>query len=109
LKRAEYSTKYFDNQNNFLNEEIDPLTRKVYTKPIPVKITRNIGNLLTSIEITLTEDEKKTLNQLKDFLEKCLVLDPNNRITPEEALKHPFINYDLNKFSVSRNSIKHVF
>ena len=28
---------------------------------------------------------------LKDLLEKVLTLNPEKRITPEEALKHPFV------------------
>jgi serine/threonine-protein kinase PRP4 len=35
--------------------------------------------------------DPKQLFQFKDLLEKCLQLDPKNRITPDEALLHPFI------------------
>ena len=38
-------------------------------------------------------DEKhlKKVNQLKDFLEKCLMMDPSKRLTINQALVHPFI------------------
>ena len=39
-----------------------------------------------------TQEQQKLVGQLKDFLEKCLALDPKNRISPEEALMHPFLH-----------------
>ena len=47
-------------------------------------------------EIHLTNEYKK-LMQFKDLLEKCLALDPKNRLSPEEALMHPFINIQAYK------------
>ena len=38
------------------------------------------------------QGDKKMLLALKDLLDKCTCLDPAKRMTPEEALKHPFIN-----------------
>ena len=38
-----------------------------------------------------TDVEKRKLLQFKDLLEKMLTLDPERRISPSEALKHPFI------------------
>lgn len=29
-----------------------------------------------------------------DFLSKCLLIDPNNRMSVDHALNHPFINKD---------------
>lgn len=37
------------------------------------------------------EGPKRKLAQLVDLLEKMTVLDPDRRITPKDALKHPFI------------------
>ena len=36
------------------------------------------------------------LREFEDLLEKMLTLDPNKRITPDEALKHPFCKNPLN-------------
>ncbi|KAL8453635.1 hypothetical protein Emed_000770 [Eimeria media] len=33
---------------------------------------------------------RRKMKQLGDLLEKCLVLDPQKRLTPDEALQHPF-------------------
>jgi len=80
-------------------------------KPIPIgnKITRDIGALLNAVEIELSEEDRKKLAQLKELLERCLTLDPNKRLTPDEALKHPFINYGMQKIALDSSSIKHAF
>jgi len=64
---------------------------------------------LNQVDVELTDEEKKKVLQLKDLLEKCLALDPSRRMTPEEALKHPFIDYNITKFAVDPRSIKHAF
>lgn len=40
---------------------------------------------------TMKDDERKMVSAFVDLLEKCLALDPARRITPKEALGHPFI------------------
>jgi len=65
--------------------------------------------MLNALEIELSQDDKKKIAQLKDLLERCLTLDPNKRMTAEEALKSQFINYGLQKFAMDSNSLKHVF
>lgn len=80
-------------------------------RPLPIgnKITRDIGNMLNEVEIDLSEEDRKKIAQLKDLLERCLTLDPNRRLTPEEALKHQFINYDLQKLSLGQSAVKNAF
>jgi len=39
----------------------------------------------------MKDDEMKLLTSFIDLLDKCLALDPARRITPKEALIHPFI------------------
>ena len=41
------------------------------------------------------EEDSKTLNNFRDFLENCLALNPKNRLTPETAFQHPFLNYQI--------------
>jgi serine/threonine-protein kinase PRP4 len=42
--------------------------------------------------VKLKDDESKLLLSFVDLLDKCLSLDPARRITPREALAHPFIH-----------------
>lgn len=35
------------------------------------------------------------MRQLGDLLEKCLALDPQKRLSPEEALQHPFLKESI--------------
>ena len=39
----------------------------------------------------LSDDDRRLVLLLKDLIEKCLILDPLKRITPEDALRHPFL------------------
>lgn len=38
----------------------------------------------------MNEAEMKDLQNFVDLLEQCLALNPDKRIKPTEALKHPF-------------------
>lgn len=61
--------------------------RKVHiTKP-----TRDLRARLMPSSAKLKDDEAKTITSFIDLLDKCLALDPAKRITPKEALVHPFI------------------
>ena len=56
--------------------------------------TRNlIGELLG--EATLPEDQTRKVHQLKDLLDKTLMLDPGKRATIDLCLVHPFIREKL--------------
>lgn len=57
-----------------------------------LKPTRDLKSRLLSATKGLGDVEMKELNLFADFLDKCLHLNPEKRCTPNEALKHPFIN-----------------
>lgn len=38
----------------------------------------------------MNDAETKDLNHFVDLLEQCLALNPDKRIQPTEALRHPF-------------------
>lgn len=42
--------------------------------------------------VGIDDEENKTLGHFIDLLDKCLSLDPQRRITPREALLHPFLH-----------------
>lgn len=89
LKKALFKHEYFDDNLNFLEKRIDPITGREYTHPILVnEPTRDLkADLLTGQN---KEDIPKVL-LLYDLLWRALTLDPAKRLTVEEALKHPFI------------------
>lgn len=46
----------------------------------------------SSVQVKMKEEELKMLSSFIDLLDKCLQLDPVRRISPREALLHPFIS-----------------
>lgn len=97
LRRARFSSHHFDEQNNFLSFSTvekaagAPLVRKVpqFTGGDGVLRERllpaNTARGLSDVELKLT-------NQFIDLLTKTLDLDAVRRITPQEALQHPFFS-----------------
>lgn len=55
----------------------------------PVRDLR--ARLMPPASVKMKDDESKLLMSFIDLLDKCLALDPARRITPREALAHPFI------------------
>jgi serine/threonine-protein kinase PRP4 len=55
------------------------------------KPVRDLRTRLLSASKGLTDVETKELNLFVDLLDRCLALNPEKRITPAEALRHPFI------------------
>lgn len=109
IKKAKFGDIYFDDLGAFQSVEHDRATgtvsaiydvllhmklmfsqdvvRKVHiTKP-----ARDLRARLMPSSSKLKDDEAKTLTAFVDLLDKCLALDPSKRITPKEALIHPFI------------------
>ncbi|KAI1629903.1 pre-mRNA-processing factor 4, variant, partial [Exophiala viscosa] len=93
LRRGSLSFDYFDDLLNFRSEEVDKVTgrtvvRMIDIKPKPVK---DLRSRLMPKDRRMNEQERKELEQFIDLLEKCLDLRPEKRITPNDALKHPFL------------------
>jgi len=55
-----------------------------------VKPTRDLRTRLLAASSGLGEAENRELNHFIDLLEHCLTLNPDKRIKPVDALKHPF-------------------
>lgn len=49
------------------------------------------ARIMPLASVKLKDEENKMLLSFIDLLDKCLALDPARRITPREALVHPFI------------------
>lgn len=95
IKKASLGAMHFDENNNFLSEEKDRITGAAITKTMVItKATRDLRSRLmphSSVQAKMKEDELKQLQQFVDLLDKCLMLDPVRRISPREALLHPFV------------------
>ncbi|KAK0455259.1 kinase-like domain-containing protein [Desarmillaria tabescens] len=93
IKKAKFGDVYFDDMGGFESVERDrvlgtDVVRKVHIS----KPTRDLrARLMPPASVKMKDDESKLLLSFIDLLDKCLALDPSRRITPREALAHPFI------------------
>lgn len=114
-RRSKFGPSHFDEQNNFLLNDVDKSTGQVSadgervidhnliagsvsSKPIVkrVAVTGPKADLKSrlipdSAQKSLPADELRLLKQFVDLLDKALDLDPSKRISPREALSHPFL------------------
>ncbi|KAJ3876677.1 kinase-like domain-containing protein [Lentinula edodes] len=93
IKKAKFGDSYFDDMGGFNSVEKDrvlgtDVVKKVHLSK-PVRDLRS--RLMPPTSVKMKDDESKLLTSFIDLLDKCLVLDPARRITPREALVHPFI------------------
>lgn len=74
-------------------EYIDKMTKEYKVQKMQVTVTaeRDLMNLLR--KHGREGEQSKDLQNFRDFLEKCLVLNPRDRMTPQEAIEHPFLHY----------------
>jgi len=91
LRKGQFTEQHFDDQFNFLSQEFDKVTNKEVTKKIViVKPVKDLKARLTPGAKAST-DEIRLILSFTDLLEKALHLNPEKRLTPKEALVHPFI------------------
>jgi serine/threonine-protein kinase PRP4 len=55
-----------------------------------VKPTRDLRTRLMAASSGMAEGETRELHQFIDLLEQCLALNPDKRLKPADALRHPF-------------------
>ncbi|KAL9615888.1 MAG: hypothetical protein Q9160_009174 [Pyrenula sp. 1 TL-2023] len=94
LRRGTLTHQYFDELLNFVGTEEDKLTGRMVTKVVEVK-AKPVKDLASRImpkgARRVGEEDRKELISFVELLERCLDLRPDRRITPVEALRHPFI------------------
>jgi serine/threonine-protein kinase PRP4 len=90
LRKGLFTASHFDEQVTFLSRETDTLTGKPVVKGMSFsgRIERDLKSRV--LEYARGED-KGVVGAFVDLLDKCLNLNPEKRITPAEALRHPFI------------------
>ncbi|KAJ3059069.1 U4/U6 small nuclear ribonucleoprotein prp4 [Quaeritorhiza haematococci] len=94
LRKGQFTGQHFDESLNFLQVEADKVSGKEIVRKLTItKPTRDLkSRLMPSSDLSrMTDEEVKTVGNFVDLLERCLHLNPEKRITPREALVHPFI------------------
>lgn len=111
IKKAKFGDVYFDDMGGFESIEKDRITgsvslyvlsylyvlclcllQDVVRKVHVSKASRDMRTrLMPPASSKTTDEENKLIVSFIDLLDKCLALDPMRRITPREALGHPFI------------------
>ncbi|KAI6027194.1 kinase-like domain-containing protein [Pisolithus marmoratus] len=93
IKKAKFGELYFDEMGGFESIETDRVTGANVTRKVHIQgAVRDLrARLMPPASVKLKDDEMKLLTSFIDLLDKCLMLDPARRVTPKEALVHPFI------------------
>ncbi|THX62160.1 kinase-like protein [Aureobasidium pullulans] len=94
LKRSEFWSQHFEPDGTFLSQEIDNITRREVVRRMNITRTvpaKELKARLFASSKGLSPADAKELNLFADLLDKCLAVDPVRRISPTDALKHPFI------------------
>jgi serine/threonine-protein kinase PRP4 len=93
LRKGTLTNQYFDDLLNFQAIDEDRVTGRLTTRMIEVKAkpVRDLRTRLMPKGKKMDEGERKELELFLDLLDRCLDLRPEKRITPAEALRHPFI------------------
>lgn len=95
LRRGKFTHQHFNNQLDFVSREIDKFTEREVEKvvknvgPFPDKTLKGLLN-----EVATASEDRLVLDKFVDLLDKMLTLNPEKRITPQEALRHPFLTND---------------
>lgn len=91
IRRGAFKDQHFDNACNFLYRDVDKVTEKdKIVVMATINPTRNLQLELLG-EGNLPEDHARKVTQLKDLMERCLMLDPAKRATIDNCLMHQFI------------------
>ncbi|KAJ3502639.1 hypothetical protein NLJ89_g8795 [Agrocybe chaxingu] len=93
IKKAKFGDVYFDEMGGFESVEKDRVTGNDVVRKVHIsKPSRDIRvRLMPPSSAKTSDEETKMVTSFADLLDKCLSLDPGRRITPREALVHPFI------------------
>lgn len=89
LKKAAFCATHFDDQYNFNSVEFDKITGEDTLRVL--NISKPTKDFKLRLLLNATSEERGLLVKFVDLLEKCTDLDASKRITPNEALKHPFL------------------
>ncbi len=91
LRKALFKDNHYDHLGVFSVVEEDAVTKKTIRRLIrDAKPTKNLAKIFLRDE-DMSDGERKKALQLADLLNQIFNIDPEKRITVNEALQHPFI------------------
>ncbi|XP_015910892.2 serine/threonine-protein kinase PRP4 homolog [Parasteatoda tepidariorum] len=91
IKKGAFREQHFNSSCNFLSHEVDKVTEREKVVVLTnINPSRDLQAELVGSQ-RLPDDQYRKVCQLKDILEKILMLDPAKRISINQALTHPFI------------------
>ena len=91
LRRGQLIGAHFNEQLVFMSHEMDSVTGNEVVKLFnPSKPTKEIKQRILGSG-AVADGEAALLSSFVDLLGRCLELNPERRITPAEAFRHPFI------------------
>lgn len=91
LRRAAFTDRHFDDTLVFRSVEKDKMTGNDVVRMLPMtRPTRDLRTRLFGDPKGLPEDEARDMPAFIELLNRCLDTNPEKRITPKEALAHPF-------------------
>lgn len=85
----------YEKAGNPLRDTIRPMV--ISSTPVAGKDIKARLWKAAKIKGTFNNEDFKELEMFRDLLDKCLKLDPEERITPNQALMHPFFRPVLTK------------
>ena len=112
-KNGMFYNDHFNDSGDFLENKYDAVAQ--FDIQIPHKLvnkshcsSNNINqiifgklNNIPNVKVQNTAQEKRKLEEFANLLSKMLSLNVNKRITPKQALKHPFC---VNPITVNNNN-----
>jgi len=90
LRQSKFWQRHFNSATFYFQQIcIDEVSQQEYVKE--VNVVRPVRDLRAELVKAASAEERANAGQLADLMLKCLALDPKNRISPEQALAHPFL------------------
>lgn len=92
LKKGQCAADHFNDKLDFRSVEKDKFGKDVVRWITFIKPTRDLKSRIADASKGLKRPpDPKQVNLFADLLDQCLHLNPERRITPTDALKHPFL------------------
>jgi serine/threonine-protein kinase PRP4 len=92
LRKAHLVSNYFNENFVFMSVERDAVTGNEVIKPLNLqKPLKELKQRVLGGGGPAAEGDGQLLASFVDLLGRCLELNPEKRITPTEAFRHPFI------------------